>query len=74
MTAQSDREETLIKKYGSKEGLAKKRREWQQKSMLNPKRKKGVHKGGMSYATPERRKELGRLGAKVRWRDHEKEA
>ncbi len=50
------REKTLIEKFGSREALAAKRREWQAKSMLNPKRQKGAHKGGFSYMSPEQRR------------------
>lgn len=71
MTQSTDkREQTLIEKYGSKEALAQKRKEWQTKSRLNPNTKKG----GFAYLKehdPEKLSEVQRANANRRW-DNEK--
>jgi hypothetical protein len=59
------REETLIAKYGSKEALAAKRREWQLKSRANPNTKKGGFRW-LKENDPAKLKELSREGVKKR--------
>lgn len=51
------------------EGLSEIMRQRQQKSMLNPNRQKGRHKGGFNYMTPEERSEMGRKAARARWKN-----
>lgn len=67
------REETLIKKYGSKEALAQKRAEWQAKSRKNPNSKKG----GFAYLKakdPDKLRSVSILAANKRWsQNNEKE-
>jgi hypothetical protein len=66
MTDSTDRrEETLEAKYGGKEGLAAKRREWQLKSRANPNTKKGGFKW-LKENDPAKLKELSREGVKKR--------
>jgi len=63
MTDATDkREKAMIAKYGSKEALAAKRREWQKKSRL---KYKGT--GGFAALSPERRKEISRKAHEARW-------
>lgn len=63
MTAATDkREETLIKKYGSKEALQAKRREWQAKSRKNY---KGT--GGFASLSKEELQEISKKANQARW-------
>lgn len=59
---QKKREKTLEDKYGGPEALAAKRREWQAKSRQNY-----TGNGGLRSMTPERRKEISKLGNQKRW-------
>lgn len=58
---------SLIEKYGSQEAISAHYREMQQKSMLNPSRQKGQHRGGFNKGTAEERKERARKAAEIRW-------
>lgn len=64
MTDATDkREQSLIAKYGGVEALAEQRRKWQAKSRKNP-NTKGA---GFKKISPERRKEISKLGHQARW-------
>lgn len=62
------REAVLILKYGSKEALKEKRREWQLKSRL---KYKGT--GGLKAVSEEKRKEISRLGVEARRNNRERD-
>lgn len=63
MNPTNRREEALIRKYGSVENLKAKRQEWQAKSRI-----KYSGNGGMRALSPERRKEISKLGHAARWK------
>lgn len=58
----------MIDKHGSEEAVRQFMRSNQQKSMLNPARQKGNHKGGF-YGKSELAKKMSKKALKVRWKD-----
>lgn len=70
MTESTDkREETLVKKYGSPEALAEKRKEWQAKSRKNYKGTGGFAK--LKTDDPKKLKQLSKDAANKRWGNDE---
>lgn len=56
-----------IEKYGSKEAVYEHYKAMQQKSMLNPSKQKGNHKGGFNYMTKEQLKDISKRALDIRY-------
>ncbi len=62
---------SMLEKFGSEEAIKAEMKRRQEKSMLNPNRQKGVHKGGFSRMDKDTLKEVSKKGVIARgdeWR------